>query len=246
MLVVDSTLAPPVICRPLEHGADLVLHSATKYFGGHSDVTGGVVTGHPELIRRIRSIRIDTGGSLAPDDSYLLRRGLETLPLRVRRQCATAQTAGCRAGQASGRPDGLLPGADAASQATSWPAASSTPGPEGTRFGAIVTVAPYGGQEAGHALRRPAAAGQAGRPRSAARIPRSAMWRPRRTGRWTAQRWPRPGIDPGVGPVLDRPRRRRGPAGRRDGRTGLAGQEVAGGRTRRRRQSGQRDGRMAD
>ena len=91
MLVVDSTLAPPVICRPLEHGADLVLHSATKYFGGHSDVTGGVVTGHPELIRRIRNIRIDTGGSLSPDDSYLLRRGLETLPLRVRRQCATAQ-----------------------------------------------------------------------------------------------------------------------------------------------------------
>ncbi len=91
MLVVDSTLAPPVICRPLEHGADLVLHSATKYFGGHSDVTGGVVTGHPELIKRLRDVRVDTGGSLGPDDSYLLRRGLETLPLRVRRQCATAQ-----------------------------------------------------------------------------------------------------------------------------------------------------------
>jgi len=62
LLVVDSTLAPPVICRPLEHGADLVLHSATKYFGGHSDVTGGVVTGHPELIKAIRRLRIDTGG----------------------------------------------------------------------------------------------------------------------------------------------------------------------------------------
>ena len=47
LLVVDSTLAPPVVCRPLEHGADLVLHSATKYIGGHSDVTGGVVTGGP-------------------------------------------------------------------------------------------------------------------------------------------------------------------------------------------------------
>ena len=54
LLVVDSTLAPPVICRPLEHGADLVLHSATTYFGGHSDVTGGVVTGRPELIKPIR------------------------------------------------------------------------------------------------------------------------------------------------------------------------------------------------
>src|SRR5215468_6647190 len=91
LLVVDSTLAPPVVCRPLEHGADLVLHSATKYIGGHSDVTGGVITGHPDLIKRIRDIRIDTGGSLGPDDAYLLRRGLETLPLRVRRQCATAQ-----------------------------------------------------------------------------------------------------------------------------------------------------------
>src|SRR6266536_1843540 len=75
LLVVDSTLAPPVVCRPLEHGADLVLHSATKYMGGHSDVTGGVVTGRPELISRIRAVRIDTGASLAPDEAYLLRRG---------------------------------------------------------------------------------------------------------------------------------------------------------------------------
>ena len=54
LLVVDSTLAPPVICRPLEHGADLVIHSATKYIGGHSDVTGGVVTGQIELISQVR------------------------------------------------------------------------------------------------------------------------------------------------------------------------------------------------
>jgi len=71
LLVVDSTLAPPVICRPLEHGADLVVHSATKYIGGHSDVTGGVVTGRIELISNIRSIRVDTGASLAP----LIRAG---------------------------------------------------------------------------------------------------------------------------------------------------------------------------
>src|SRR5487761_1167865 len=90
LFVVDSTLAPPVVCRPLEHGADLVLHSATKYIGGHSDVTGGVVTGRPELTSRIRAVRIDTGGSLAPDEAFLLRRGLETLPVRVRRACSTA------------------------------------------------------------------------------------------------------------------------------------------------------------
>ena len=66
LLVVDSTLAPPVICRPLEHGADLVVHSATKYIGGHSDVTGGVVTGRIELISNIRGVRVDTGASLSP------------------------------------------------------------------------------------------------------------------------------------------------------------------------------------
>ena len=90
LLVVDSTLAPPVICRPLEHGADLVIHSATKYIGGHSDATGGVVTGRIELISSIRGVRVDTGGSLSPDEAFLLRRGLETLPLRVRRACSTA------------------------------------------------------------------------------------------------------------------------------------------------------------
>ncbi|HLJ98328.1 MAG TPA: aminotransferase class I/II-fold pyridoxal phosphate-dependent enzyme, partial [Streptosporangiaceae bacterium] len=71
LLVVDSTLAPPVICRPLEHGADLVLHSATKYMGGHSDATGGVVTGRIELISAIRAVRVDTGGCLAPDEAFL-------------------------------------------------------------------------------------------------------------------------------------------------------------------------------
>ena len=75
LLVIDTTLAPPVICRPLEHGADLVVHSATKYIGGHSDVTGGVVTGSLELIGQIRATRIDTGGSLSPDDAFQLRRG---------------------------------------------------------------------------------------------------------------------------------------------------------------------------
>jgi cystathionine beta-lyase/cystathionine gamma-synthase len=151
MFVVDSTLAPPVICRPLEHGADLVLHSATKYFGGHADVTGGVVTGRPDLIKRLRDVRIDTGGSLGPDDSYLLRRGLETLPLRVRRQCATAQVVA--AGLAR----------HPAVRTVYYPGLTQHPGhllarrqfdagPEGTRFGAIVTVAPYGGRDAGMAF----------------------------------------------------------------------------------------------
>jgi cystathionine beta-lyase/cystathionine gamma-synthase len=148
LLVVDSTLAPPVICRPLEHGADLVLHSATKYIGGHSDVTGGVVTGRIELISQIRSVRVDTGGVLSPDDAFLLRRGLETLPLRVRRACSTASVF---AATLSKHPAVLR---------VDYPGLPTHPqhalarrmfdaGPEGVRFGAIVTVTPYGGREAG-------------------------------------------------------------------------------------------------
>jgi cystathionine beta-lyase/cystathionine gamma-synthase len=148
LLVVDSTLAPPVICRPLEHGADLVIHSATKYIGGHSDVTGGVVTGRIELISQIRSVRIDTGGALSPDDAYLLRRGLETLPLRVRRACSTASVF---AATLSRHPTVLR---------VDYPGLAAHPqhdlarrmfdaGPEGVRFGAIVTVTPYGGRQAG-------------------------------------------------------------------------------------------------
>jgi prepilin-type processing-associated H-X9-DG protein len=151
LLVVDSTLAPPVVCRPLEHGADLVLHSATKYIGGHSDVTGGVVTGRPELISQIRAVRIDTGSSLAPDEAFLLRRGLETLPVRMRRQCSTAMVF---AAALAGHP---------AVARVDYPGLDSHPGhevarrlfdagPEGTRFGAIVTLTPHGGREAGMAF----------------------------------------------------------------------------------------------
>jgi len=151
LLVVDSTLAPPVICRPLEHGADLVLHSATKYIGGHSDITGGVVTGRIELISEIRSVRIDTGGSLSPDDAFMLRRGLETLPLRVRRACSTASVF---AATVSRHPSVLrvdYPGL-ASHKGHELARRMFDAGPEGVRFGAIVTVTPYGGREAGMAF----------------------------------------------------------------------------------------------
>jgi cystathionine gamma-synthase/O-acetylhomoserine (thiol)-lyase len=90
LLAVDSTFATPAVCRPLEHGADLVLHSATKYLGGHSDVTGGVVVGRRELVAPIRKLRVDLGGSLAPDEAFLLHRGVSTLPLRVARHSDSA------------------------------------------------------------------------------------------------------------------------------------------------------------
>jgi cystathionine beta-lyase/cystathionine gamma-synthase len=151
LFVVDSTLAPPVVCRPLEYGADLVLHSATKYIGGHSDVTGGVVTGRGDLISRVRQVRVDTGGSLAPDEAFLLRRGLETLPVRVRRQCSTAMMF---AATISRHPNVIrvdYPGLD---QHPGHALARRLfdAGPEGGRYGAIVTVTTHGGREAGMAF----------------------------------------------------------------------------------------------
>ena len=151
LLVVDSTLAPPVICRPLEHGADLVVHSATKYIGGHSDVTGGVVTGEIDLISQIRQTRIDTGGSMSPDDAFLLRRGLETLPVRVRRQCATASVFAATLARHPAVAYVDYPGLPT-HKSHNLARRTFDAGPEGVRFGAIVTVTPFGGREAGMAF----------------------------------------------------------------------------------------------
>ena len=151
LLVIDSTLAPPVVCRPLEHGADLVVHSATKYIGGHSDVTGGVVTGQIELISQIRATRIDTGASLSPDDAFLLRRGLETLPVRVRRQCSTASVFAATLAKHPAVAYVDYPGL-ATHRSHEVARRIFDAGPEGVRFGAVVTVTPYGGREAGMAF----------------------------------------------------------------------------------------------
>lgn len=147
LFAVDSTFASPAVCRPLEHGVDVVVHSATKYIGGHSDVTGGVAVGSAELIARIRAARIDLGGSLSPDDAFLLHRGLATLPLRMDRQCASAL--------------------ELAEALADHPAVERVdyPGLPGHRdhglagklfdrgrYGAVVTVTPRGGRDAGRAL----------------------------------------------------------------------------------------------
>lgn len=89
-VLVDNTFATPVLQRPVEHGATLVLHSATKYLGGHGDVMGGVVAADAAWVERLRQVRALTGGLLHPMGAYLLHRGLRTLPLRVRAQQATA------------------------------------------------------------------------------------------------------------------------------------------------------------
>jgi methionine-gamma-lyase len=89
-LLVDNTFATPVLQRPAGQGARLVLHSATKYLGGHGDVMGGVVACDEELARRLRQVRFATGGVLHPLAGYLLLRGLATLPVRVRAASGTA------------------------------------------------------------------------------------------------------------------------------------------------------------
>jgi cystathionine gamma-synthase len=90
-VVVDATAATPIHLRALDRGADLVLHSATKYLSGHSDVLlGAVVTRDPQKAQRLREFRSRSGIVAAPDAAWLLLRGLKTLELRVRRQTETA------------------------------------------------------------------------------------------------------------------------------------------------------------
>jgi cystathionine gamma-synthase len=90
-LVVDATASTPIHLRPLEHGADFVLHSATKYLAGHSDaLLGAVVCGDESHAARLAELRTRTGIVAAPDPAWLLLRGLRTLELRVRRQSASA------------------------------------------------------------------------------------------------------------------------------------------------------------
>ena len=91
LLVADNTLATPVLCRPLELGADIVMHSATKYIGGHSDLLGGLVVARTaELGERLHWLQNATGGVLGPLESFLCCRGVKTLELRVLAQSATA------------------------------------------------------------------------------------------------------------------------------------------------------------
>ncbi len=151
LFVVDSTFATPVVCRPLEWGADVVIHSATKYLGGHTDATGGVAVGSAALMREVRALRTDLGGSLSPDEAFLLHRGIATLPLRVDRQCESALAF---AAALSAHP---------AIVAVAYPGLPASPHHDlatklfdarrgSTRYGAVVTIAPRGPREAGQAM----------------------------------------------------------------------------------------------
>jgi cystathionine beta-lyase/cystathionine gamma-synthase len=156
-LVVDSTFASPAVCRPLEHGATVVVHSATKYLGGHSDVTGGVAVGPVELMGVIRATRIDLGGSLSPDDAFLLRRGLTTLPLRVSQHSRTALAVATAIASHPAVERVDYPGLPTHPQheVARKLFLADPPGGDGgggIRFGGVMTITPRGGRPAGMAL----------------------------------------------------------------------------------------------
>lgn len=92
-LMVDNTYCTPYITRPLEHGADMVVHSATKYLNGHGDVIAGFVVGTKEYIDQVRLLGVKdlTGASMSPFDAWLIVRGMKTLEIRMERHCQNAQ-----------------------------------------------------------------------------------------------------------------------------------------------------------
>jgi len=90
LVVVDNTFATPINQRPLALGADITLHSASKYLGGHADALGGVICGNQDLVKKVYHYREINGATLAPMDAYSLLRGMKTLKLRVQRQNESA------------------------------------------------------------------------------------------------------------------------------------------------------------
>jgi cystathionine beta-lyase/cystathionine gamma-synthase len=141
--VVDNTFATPILCRPVEHGADIVLHSATKYLGGHDDVTLGVaVVAREDAHRPLRRYAIDLGVAADPFAAWLTLRGLKTLPVRMERHC---RNAGFLAERLAGHP---------AVSAVRWPGLPGHPDHQTARrvlsgYGGMIAFDLAGGREAG-------------------------------------------------------------------------------------------------
>jgi cystathionine beta-lyase/cystathionine gamma-synthase len=141
-LVVDNTFLSPALLRPAEHGADLVVHSATKYLSGHGNVLGGVVCGRRELVGPIARTLSQLGGALSPFNAWVLLAGVKTLPLRVERHCATADRL---ARFLAGQPDVA---------AVHYPGLPADPGHErarrltGGRYGGMIAFRLRGGEAA--------------------------------------------------------------------------------------------------
>lgn len=90
-LIVDNTLATPLLCKPLQWGADIVVHSLSKALSGHGDVMGGIVITHEKYSKQLRDYAVQMGLALSPHDAWLIHRGLKTLHLRFDRQCRNAK-----------------------------------------------------------------------------------------------------------------------------------------------------------
>jgi len=147
VLLVDSTFASPVNFRPLQHGADVVIHSATKYLNGHSDVTAGVVAGNADVVEEVRDLMKRWGQAIDPHAAWLVDRGIKTLAVRMERHNANALAF---ATWASEHP---------AIEATHYPGLSSHPDHElaGTLlagFGGIVGIQVRGGAPAAETVLR--------------------------------------------------------------------------------------------
>ncbi|WP_199745848.1 PLP-dependent aspartate aminotransferase family protein, partial [Amycolatopsis sp. WAC 04182] len=144
--VVDNTFATPVLCRPLEHGADVVVHSTTKYLSGHSDVIGGIaVFADPELHGKVWHFATELGSAAEPLTSWLTLSGLQTLPLRMERHCANADFLATRLA------------AHPAVSAVHWPGLPSHPSYELAAkllpaFGGVFSFDLAGGRAAGEAF----------------------------------------------------------------------------------------------
>ncbi|MFF1507077.1 trans-sulfuration enzyme family protein [Streptomyces sp. NPDC058326] len=143
-VAVDNTFASPLLCRPLDHGADIVVHSATKYLSGHADVLGGVaVFKDTEVYGRVRHHAVEQGASTDPFAAWLTLRGMQTLSLRMERQCASAADLAARLA------------AHPAVEAVRHPALASHPDREiAARLlpgggGGVISVDLAGGREAG-------------------------------------------------------------------------------------------------
>jgi cystathionine gamma-lyase len=142
IVVVDNTFASPILQRPLEHGADIVMHSATKYLNGHSDMVGGmlVVGDNSELAEQLAFLQNSVGAVQGPFDSFLALRGLKTLHLRMKAHCENAQTLA-----------EFLEGHDAVEKAI-YPGLASHPQHALAKrqmdgFGGIISIALKGGYE---------------------------------------------------------------------------------------------------
>jgi len=89
-VVIDTTFATPVLCRPIEHGADLLYHSGTKFLNGHGDAVAGVIVGSEKDLAKIRKLAISIGATISPLDAWLVHRGIRTLHVRMARICENA------------------------------------------------------------------------------------------------------------------------------------------------------------